>query len=76
VVNPHNQSLNLSHMPGGNIATAYFRPQLPPKLEFDTDRLDITCTTLLKRQPAQLVRLIGEPCVYDACRAWERRRAP
>jgi hypothetical protein len=28
----------LSHIPGGNIAKAYFRPQLPPELEFDTDR--------------------------------------
>jgi hypothetical protein len=28
----------LNHIPGGNIATAYFRPQLPPELEFDTDR--------------------------------------
>jgi hypothetical protein len=32
------QSQNVSHIPGGNIATAYFRPQLPPELEFDTDR--------------------------------------
>ncbi len=31
------QSQSLSHIPGGNIATAYFRPQLPPKLELDTD---------------------------------------
>ena len=30
---------NLSHIPGGDIAKAYFRPQLPPELEFDTDRL-------------------------------------
>jgi transposase InsO family protein len=29
----------LSHIPGGNIAKAYFRPQLPPELEFDTDTL-------------------------------------
>jgi hypothetical protein len=28
----------LSHILGGNIATAYFRLQLPPELEFDTDR--------------------------------------
>jgi hypothetical protein len=32
------KSLNLSHTLGGNIATAYFRPQLLPGLEFDTDR--------------------------------------
>src|ERR1019366_6333020 len=38
VAYPHSQSLNFSHIPGGNIATAYFRPQLPPELEFDTDR--------------------------------------
>ena len=37
VAYPHSQSLNLSHIPGGNIATAYFRPQLLPELEFDTD---------------------------------------
>jgi transposase InsO family protein len=36
---PYRQSQNLSHVPGGNIATAYFRPQLLPELEFDTDRL-------------------------------------
>jgi hypothetical protein len=35
---PHRQSQNLTHIPGGNIATAYFRPQMPPELEFDTDR--------------------------------------
>ena len=35
---PHRQSQNLTHIPGGNIATAYFRPQLPPELEFDTHR--------------------------------------
>ena len=34
---PHRQSQNLSHIPGGNIAEAYFRPQLQPELEFDTD---------------------------------------
>jgi hypothetical protein len=36
---PHRQWQNLSHIPGGNIAKAYFRPQLPPELEFDTDRI-------------------------------------
>ena len=35
---PHRQWQNLSHIPGGNIAMAYFRPQLPPELEFDTHR--------------------------------------
>ena len=35
---PHRQRQNLSHIPGGNIAKAYFRPQLPHELEFDTDR--------------------------------------
>jgi putative transposase len=35
---PHRQSQNLSHIPGGNIAKAHSRPQLPPELEFDTDR--------------------------------------
>src|SRR6185437_2607970 len=34
---PHRQSQNLTHILGGSIATAYFRPQLPPELEFDTD---------------------------------------
>jgi hypothetical protein len=29
----------LSHFPGGKIASANFRPQLPPELEFDWDRL-------------------------------------
>jgi hypothetical protein len=38
VAYPHNQSLSLSHIPGGNIATVYFRPQVAPELEFDTDR--------------------------------------
>jgi type III restriction enzyme len=38
VAYPHSQSPNLNHLPGGNIATAYFRPQPPPELEFDTDR--------------------------------------
>ena len=36
---PHRQWQNLSHIPGGNIAKAYFRPHLLPELEFDTDRL-------------------------------------
>jgi putative transposase len=35
----HRQSQNLAHIPGGSIATAYFRHQLPPELEFDTDKL-------------------------------------
>jgi hypothetical protein len=39
VVGKASQSPNLNHIPGGNIATAYFRPQLPPELEFDTDRI-------------------------------------
>jgi hypothetical protein len=39
VAYPYSQSQNLSHMPGGNIAKAYFRPHLLPELEFDTDRL-------------------------------------
>jgi hypothetical protein len=39
---PHRRSLNLSHIPGDSIATAYFRPQLPPELEFDTDTLSPT----------------------------------
>jgi hypothetical protein len=34
----HRQSQNLSHIPGGNIATAFFTSQSPPELEFDTDR--------------------------------------
>ena len=42
---PHHQSQNLSHIPGGNIAKAYFRPQLPPELEFDTDRVDDEATS-------------------------------
>jgi hypothetical protein len=29
----------LSHIPGGTIAKAYFRPQLPHELEFDTDTI-------------------------------------
>jgi hypothetical protein len=37
VAYPHSQSPNLNHLPGGYIATAYFRPQPPPELEFDTD---------------------------------------
>jgi hypothetical protein len=39
VAYPCRQSQNLSHIPGGNIATAYFRPQLLPELEFDTDNI-------------------------------------
>jgi transposase InsO family protein len=42
VAYPYRQSQNLSHIPGGNIATAYFRPQLLPELEFDTDRIHKT----------------------------------
>jgi hypothetical protein len=29
----------LSHIPGGNIAAAYFTPQLQLELEFDTDKV-------------------------------------
>ena len=39
---PHRPSLNLIHIPGGNIATAYFRPQLLPELEFATDTCNVT----------------------------------
>ena len=38
VAYPRSQSPNLNHLPGGNIATAYFRPQPLPELEFDPDR--------------------------------------
>lgn len=40
VAYPLSQSLDLNHIPGGNTATACFRPQLPPELQFDTDRLN------------------------------------
>jgi hypothetical protein len=49
VAYPHSQSLNFSHIPGGNIATAYFRPQLPPELEFDTDAFTEQRSVLFKR---------------------------
>jgi hypothetical protein len=39
VAHPHSQSVDLSHIPGGNIATACFRPLLPPELEFEMDKL-------------------------------------
>jgi hypothetical protein len=39
VAYPLSQSPNLNHIPGGNTATAYFRPQPPPELQFDTDML-------------------------------------
>jgi hypothetical protein len=38
VASPHSQSQNLSHTLGDYIATVYFRPQLPPELQFDADR--------------------------------------
>jgi len=50
VAYPHSRSLNFSHIPGGNIATAYFRPQLPPELEFDTDTSAIPQQLHPKRQ--------------------------
>src|ERR1700731_1727902 len=40
---PHRQLQNLSYIPGDNIAKAYFRPQLPPELEFDTDTSKRRC---------------------------------
>jgi hypothetical protein len=40
VAHPHHQSQNWSHIPGGDIATVYFRLQPPPELEFATDRFD------------------------------------
>jgi hypothetical protein len=53
VADPHNQSLSLSHILGGNIATAYFRPQLPPELEFDSDKT--SRSVKLKRRAAAVV---------------------
>ena len=47
---PHRQWQNLRHIPGGNIAKAYFRPQLPLELEFDTD----TFRTQLEQSRAEL----------------------
>ena len=57
VAYPHSQSLSLSHIPGGNIATAYFRPQLPPELEFDTDRSRFTRRARLEAENL-LLRLV------------------
>ena len=37
VASPHRQSQNLTHIPGGNTATACFKPQSPPESEFATD---------------------------------------
>jgi hypothetical protein len=37
VAYPRSQSLDLNHIPGRHIATAYFRLQLLPELEFDPD---------------------------------------
>jgi len=34
---PAQPTAKLESYPGGNIAKAYFRPQLPPELEFDGD---------------------------------------
>ena len=39
VAYPRSQSLDLIHIPGRHIATAYFRLQLPPELQFDTHTL-------------------------------------
>jgi hypothetical protein len=38
VAHGRRQSQGLSHTPGGSIATAYFRPHVPPELEFATHR--------------------------------------
>jgi hypothetical protein len=37
MAHPRRESQNLIHIPGCSIATVYFSPQLPPKLEFATD---------------------------------------
>ena len=39
VAYPRSQSLDLNHIPGRHIATAYFRLQLLPELEFDPDTM-------------------------------------
>jgi len=61
VAYPHGQSLNWNHIPGGNIATAYFRTQLPPELEFDTDRPGF---------PAQGYLWPTCPCRSNLCRPY------
>ena len=55
---PHRQWQNLTHIPGGNIARAYFRPQLPPELEFDTDTLPGAIRTVLLALLDQTVPII------------------
>jgi hypothetical protein len=37
----------LNHITGDNTAGAYFRPQLPPKLQIDTDRINHSIGSLL-----------------------------
>jgi len=49
---PHHQSQNLSHIPGGNIAKPYFRPRLPPELEFDSS-LRLLARVALSRKGAE-----------------------
>ena len=50
VAHPHTQSQTLSHIAGDNTATAYFRPPLPPELEFDTHKVR-THLSLRKNAP-------------------------
>jgi hypothetical protein len=54
----------LTHIPGGNIAMAYFRPQLPPELEFDTDTSGFSSAEILRRTFAR--RLAITPGQYRA----------
>ena len=41
VAYPRSQSLDLNHILGRHIATAYFRLQLLPELEFDPDKVGL-----------------------------------
>jgi len=44
---PRIQSRALNHITGDNTAAVYFRPQLPPKLQIDTDRINHSIGSLL-----------------------------
>ena len=60
VAYPHSQSQTFGQMPGGNIAMAYFRPHLPPELEFDMDRYSRYDHTNSKRSMFHNLRRVGD----------------
>jgi hypothetical protein len=71
-VHPGIQSQALRQISGDNTAKAYFRPQSPPELEFDTDMSTFIRRTTRLRAPGEKLQC---GAVFDGLQATADRNS-